>query len=55
MGSLAGLPWMPLGLAGLAVGIIAGVVVLFRRKVRGSPLQGPSWVVTPPATPPPDS
>jgi hypothetical protein len=55
LGRLAGLPWMPLGLAGLAVTIIAGVVVMFRRKVRGSPLQGSSWVVTPPPTPPADS
>ncbi len=54
MDLLSAMPWMPLGLAGLAAGVAVAAAVWFTRKAKRATLPGPTPTTTPapsPATP----
>jgi len=51
MGVLSSLPWMPLGIAGLAAGIAVALILWFTRRAKQATLPVPS-PVTPPAQSP---
>ena len=52
MGLLFALPWMPLGIAGLAAGVAAALIIWFSRRVKGTALSGPAQTVAPPPAAP---
>jgi len=51
MGLLSTMPWMPLGIAGLAAGVAAALIVWFTRRSRGVTLPGSDPAPTPAAPP----
>ncbi len=54
MSLLSALPWMPLGIGGLAAGVAVALVVWFTRRARGAAVPGPAPTTAPapgPATP----
>jgi hypothetical protein len=54
MDVLSAMPWMPLGLAGLAAGAVIGLVLWLTRRTRGTVLPGPVPLPTPsPSSTPP--
>lgn len=56
MDMLSVMPWMPLGIAGLAAGLAVGAIVWFTRRAKGETFSAPApapqpGTVAPPATP----
>ncbi len=53
MSLLSALPWMPLGIGGLAAGVAVGLILWFIRRTKGTSMPGPASTEspgTPPAT-----